>query len=62
MFPDFVAYLGSLGFIDYVTPCTTELARGSKAKLKTKWDSHARPWCIDCRSEPKEAFQKNRID
>ncbi|QPM68061.1 class II aldolase/adducin family protein [Atribacter laminatus] len=36
MFPDFVAYLGSLGYIDYVTPCTAELARTVQGQVKEK--------------------------
>mgnify|MGYP002682203504 CR=1 FL=1 len=36
MFPDFVAYLGSLGYIDYVTPCTAELARAVQSQVKDK--------------------------
>ena len=36
MFPDFVAYLGTLGYIDYVTPCTADLARVVQDQIKDK--------------------------
>ena len=36
MFPDFVAYLGSLGYVDYTTPCTPDLARAVQDQIKDK--------------------------
>ena len=36
MFPDFVAYLGSLAYIDYITPCTTNLAQAVQNQIKDK--------------------------
>ena len=62
MFPDFVAYLGSLGYVDYVTPCTPDLARAVQNQIKEKNGvlliGHG---VLTVGSNLKEAFQRTEL-
>ncbi|MCX6089749.1 MAG: class II aldolase/adducin family protein [Atribacterota bacterium] len=62
MFPDFVAYLGTLGMVDYMTPCTPTLASAVQKQIADKNGvlliGHG---ALTVGNNLKEAFQRTEI-